>query len=274
MPSEANVKKAATEFAGKITSCLTEFQRIVPSFSDPDLTNRFLEAQVRSLIEECLAPKRMLSGVFSVPGASSPTAAPSHIEGAVHDPERGQPTFEQGSFCVINPATCVGLIQIKPTVANVSKFEHRLREIAQTSFFGRRPGMVMGIVVSDVAPEKNLSFTDTVRLFLPTNSCMRGGAQFSCCSRAGMAGLNPLSRPSKPWSRTSTGWSEWPLHRLLLLHPDPGGIRLLSFHRCWWKSAHQGAGAKDLWRLCAPGELVFLGPASIRRVAHPGPDLV
>jgi hypothetical protein len=154
MPSEANVKKAATEFAGKITSRLTEFQRIVPSFSDPDLTNRFLEAQVRSLIEECLAPKRMLSGVFSVPGASSPTAAPSHIEGAVHDPERGQPTFEQGSFCVINPATCVGLIQIKPTVANVSKFQNRLGEIAQTFFFGRRPGMVMGILVSDVAAEK------------------------------------------------------------------------------------------------------------------------
>ena len=138
----------------KITSRLTEFQRMVPSISDPDVTSRFLEAQVRSLIEEWLAPKRMLSGVFSVPGASGPTTAPSLIEGAVHDPERGKPTFELGSFSVVNPATCVGLIQIKPTVANVSKFEHRLREIAQTFFFGRRPGMVMGIVVSDVAPER------------------------------------------------------------------------------------------------------------------------
>src|ERR1019366_2348129 len=57
-------------------------------------------------------------------------------------------------FSVINPTTCVGLIQIKHSVSNLSKFQNRLREIAQTHFFGRRPGMVMGIIVSDVTPEK------------------------------------------------------------------------------------------------------------------------
>jgi hypothetical protein len=79
---------------------------------------------------------------------------PFLIDGAVHDPGRGRLAFEQGSFSVINPATCVGLIQIKPTVANVSKFQTHLRDIAQIYFSGQRPGMVMGILVSDVAPEK------------------------------------------------------------------------------------------------------------------------
>ena len=154
MPSEANEKKAATDFAGNIASRLSEFHRFVPPGSNPDGTNRFLEAQVRGLIEERLAPKRLLSGVFRVPGATGSTTGPSLIEAAVHDPQRGQPTFEQGGFAVIDPATCVGLIEIKPTVSNLSKFQTRLRETAQTCFFGRRPGMVMGIVVSDVTPEK------------------------------------------------------------------------------------------------------------------------
>jgi hypothetical protein len=154
MPSEANERKVAADFAGNIASRLSEFQRFVPSGSNPDGTNRFLEAQVRSLVEAYLTPKRLLSGVFRAPGASDPTTAPSLIEGAVHDPQRGQPTFEQGGFCVINPATCAGLIEIRPTVSNISKFQTRLREIAQTHFYGRRPGMVMGIVVSDVTPEK------------------------------------------------------------------------------------------------------------------------
>jgi hypothetical protein len=154
MPSEVNVKRAATEFAGNIASRLTEFHRFVPSGSKPDLTNFFLEAQVRSLIEAWLAPKRLLSGIFRMPEAPGPTTTPFLIDGAVHDPGRCRPTLEQGSFFVVNPATCVGLIQIKPSVSNLSKFQTHLREIAQIYFSGRRPGMVMGILVSDVTPEK------------------------------------------------------------------------------------------------------------------------
>lgn len=154
MLSAVNVKQAPTEFAGNIASRLTEFHQFVPFGSDQDLTNRFLEAHVRSLIEAWLAPKRLLSGIFRVPGAPGPTATSFRIDGAVHDPGRGQLTFEQGSFAVINPATCVGLIQIKPSVSNLSKFQTHLRDIAQIFFSGQRPGMVTGIVVSDVAPEK------------------------------------------------------------------------------------------------------------------------
>ena len=54
------------------------------------------------------------------------------IEGAVHDPGRGRPTFEQGGFSVIDPVTCVGFIQTKPSVSNIAKFQNRLREIANT----------------------------------------------------------------------------------------------------------------------------------------------
>jgi hypothetical protein len=139
MASEVNVKKAATEFAGNIASRLTEFHRFVPSGSHPDLTNRFLEAQVRSLIEAWLAPKRLLSGIFRVPGAPGTTTTPFLIDGAVHDPGRGRLPFEQRSFSVINPATCVGLIQIKPSVSNLSKFQTHLRDIAQIYFSGQHP---------------------------------------------------------------------------------------------------------------------------------------
>jgi hypothetical protein len=39
------------------------------------LAHMFLEAQVRSLIEERVAPRRLVPGVFSVPGAGDPVSA-------------------------------------------------------------------------------------------------------------------------------------------------------------------------------------------------------
>jgi hypothetical protein len=49
---------------------------------------------------------------------------------------------------MLNPASCVGCIMIEPSVANLAKFENRLREIAMGYFSGRPPGMVIGIVAS------------------------------------------------------------------------------------------------------------------------------
>jgi hypothetical protein len=45
----------------------------------------------------------------------------------------------------------------------------------------------------------------------------------------------------------------------MLVNIKPGGVRPPLFQRCWRESAHRGAGAKDLRRLRAPGELGFLG---------------
>ena len=51
-------------------------------------------------------------------------------------------------------ASCVGCILIKASAPNLAKLANRLREIAMGYFSGRPPGMVMGIVASDAAPEK------------------------------------------------------------------------------------------------------------------------
>ena len=147
-------RSSQSEFAGEIASRVREFEGFVPAGSDPGLASMFLEAQVRSLIEERLRPKRLVSGIFSVPRASGPTGVPRFVEGAVYDPGRGRPILERGGFCVVNPASCVGCILIKPSVPNIAKFENRLREIAMSYFLGRPPGMVMGIVASDAAPGK------------------------------------------------------------------------------------------------------------------------
>ena len=99
----------------------------------------FLEAQVRSLVEERLGPKRLVSGIFSVPGAGVGTGVSGFIEGAVYEPGRGRPMVERGGFCVVNPASCVGYILIKSSVANIAKFENRLAGIAMRYFYGRPP---------------------------------------------------------------------------------------------------------------------------------------
>ena len=79
---------AAREFAGEIAGRVREFEGFVPCGSDPGsdalsrLGNRrsgmahmFLEAQVRSLMEERLGPKRLVSWIFSVAGPSGPVPA-------------------------------------------------------------------------------------------------------------------------------------------------------------------------------------------------------
>jgi hypothetical protein len=52
MLSDAGIKMAAREFAGGIASRVREFEGFVPSGSDPVLASMFLEAQVRSCIED------------------------------------------------------------------------------------------------------------------------------------------------------------------------------------------------------------------------------
>jgi hypothetical protein len=88
MMSGVGIKVAAGEFAEGIASRVREFEEFVPAGSDPGsdalsrLGNRrfgtahmFLGAQVRGLVEEGLGPKRLVSGIFSVPGASDPVPA-------------------------------------------------------------------------------------------------------------------------------------------------------------------------------------------------------
>jgi hypothetical protein len=96
----------------------------------------------------------VVSGIFSVPGASVPAGVPLFVEGAVYDPGHRRPMLERGGFSVVNPASCVGCILIKASVPNIAKFENRLREIAMSYFSGRPPGVVMGIVASDATPGK------------------------------------------------------------------------------------------------------------------------
>jgi hypothetical protein len=64
-------------------------------------------------------------------------------------PQQARPMLERGGFCVVNPASWIGCIVIKAWLAQSSKFENRLREIAMGYFSGRPPGMVMGLVASD-----------------------------------------------------------------------------------------------------------------------------
>jgi hypothetical protein len=154
MVLDADIKRAAADFAQNIASGLAQFHRLVPSESNPDLANRFLEAQVRKLVEDRLNQKRLVSGVFSTQGASSSETGPPLIEGAVYDPKRGPILLERGRFSIVNPATCVGMVEIKPSAANLSKFQAHLREISRAYFYGREPGLVMGVLVSDAEPAK------------------------------------------------------------------------------------------------------------------------
>jgi hypothetical protein len=126
----------------------------MPPGTNSDLASRFLEAQVRSLIAERLAPKRLVAGSFSAPGITAPEAGPPYVEDIIYDQRRGPLLLDTGAFVIANPGTCAGVIQFRPSAGNVPKFQARLREIALTYFPRRHPGCVMGIIIGDSDPEK------------------------------------------------------------------------------------------------------------------------
>ena len=94
MLSHGDIKRDAAEFVENVASRLAQFQRFLAPGSDANITNRFLEAQVRSLIEDRVAPKRILSAILRVPGAPMPETGPVFVDGVIHDPQRGPVTFE------------------------------------------------------------------------------------------------------------------------------------------------------------------------------------
>jgi hypothetical protein len=152
--ADTQTNLAAKRFADEVASRLAQFYRLMPPTADPNLASRFLEAQVRSLLAERLAPMRLFPGTLSAPDIDvSETGAPL-IEDIVYSPQPGPLLFESGHFCIVNPLACAGVIQIKASVANIAKFQSRLREIALTYFSDRHPRCVMGVIVSDSAPEK------------------------------------------------------------------------------------------------------------------------
>lgn len=146
----AKPKTAAAQFAETVTTRFAEFVRLIPPNTNPGLANRFLDQQVRSLLEHYLTPKRLISGAFLSPRL----AAPLEAEGIVHDPQLGPAIFEAGHFCVLDPAVCTAVISIKASAANIPKFQNRLREIRSACFRDRRPGVVMGVLATSDRAEK------------------------------------------------------------------------------------------------------------------------
>ena len=154
MAPDSDIKVATTRFADDVANRLTQFHRLMPPGSNSDLASRFLEAQVRGLIADRLAPKRLLSGTLSAPGITAPESGPPFVEDIIYDLRRGPLLLESGAFSIVHPGTCAGVIQVRPSAGNVPKFQARLREIALTYFPRRHPGCVMGVIVGDSDPEK------------------------------------------------------------------------------------------------------------------------
>ena len=152
--ADAHTQLAAKRFAADVASRLAQFYRLIPPTSNPNLATRFLEAQVRSLLAERLAPMRLFPGTLSAPDVNVSESGPPFTEDLVYSPQPGPLLFESGHFSIVNPLACAGVIQIRASVANTAKFQARLREIAFTYFSGRHPRCVMGVIVSDSAPEK------------------------------------------------------------------------------------------------------------------------
>jgi hypothetical protein len=165
MVPDADTKLAAARFADDLARRLARFHQHMPSSSKSDLANQFLEAQVRSLLADRLAPKRLLPGTLTAPGTTASETPPPLVEDIVYDPQRGPLFFESGRFSIVDPATSVGVIQVKPSAANISKAQARLREIALTYFRGRHPGCVMGVIVADPSPEKKSAVSRNGRTF-------------------------------------------------------------------------------------------------------------
>ena len=149
---DADIKHAASRFITDLAARLSQFHCHVPPCPNPVLTLHFLQTHVRALLAERLAPKRPIQGTINAPAARDLEAGAPFLDAIIYNPQRGPLALDIADFSIVNPATCAGVIQIKPSTANPAKLQARLREIALSCFPGRHPACVMGVVIADPDP--------------------------------------------------------------------------------------------------------------------------
>src|SRR5713101_7405190 len=153
------LQAARAAFCETISLKMQQFRRVVPKGANPALTGAYVEELVRGFVQDWISPSLLLHGTFYPHENKNPyfptETNPKQIDGIVYDPRLGPPVVREGSFLVVHPAFCRGVIEIKTSEPRLQLFESRLTALWQQYFFSSSLTVrsIMGIIIQDPEPD-------------------------------------------------------------------------------------------------------------------------
>jgi hypothetical protein len=173
---------AVTAFAETVDVKVRQLRRFVPKAKDltnPALTGGFIEEVVRGFVADWIGHRRLMTGTLY--SERDVGQKPMQIDGIVYDPTKGPTVLREGSFGVVHPAFCDGIIEIKMTFKNytdpkefpgLTKLEARLDQMHQRYLSHLPSCHVMGVVVADDDPAsiEMSNYIDAERKPVPYNA--------------------------------------------------------------------------------------------------------
>src|SRR5262249_11928649 len=154
MKGQDAIDAAKEAFWQTIRLKIEQLYRFVPKGANPELTGNYVEELVRGFIQGWISPCVLAHGTLHPADANEHLPAgerkPKQIDGIVYDPRMGPGVIREGSFVVVHPRFCRGVIEVKTSEADLKGFQERLQLLWRQYFepyphFGHAPA-VMGVV--------------------------------------------------------------------------------------------------------------------------------
>jgi len=148
-------------FAETIALKVQHLRRYVKKGTNPALTGSFIEELVRGFVQDWLGHRLLVHGTFYSSEFEKSGAGPLQIDGIVYDPTSGPMVIHEGSFAVVHPVFCTGVIEIKTSYSkNLWQLQERLQLIHARYMHHVAKCQIMEIVIVDPDPEGKSSITD------------------------------------------------------------------------------------------------------------------
>jgi hypothetical protein len=148
-------------FADTIALKVQHLRRYVKKGTNSALTGSFIEELVRGHVQNWLGHRLLVHGTFYSSEFEESEKSPLQIDGIVYDPTSGPMIIHEGSFAVVHPVFCTGVIEIKTSLSgNLWQLQERLRLIHTQYMHHVSKSQIMGIVISDPDPQGKSTITD------------------------------------------------------------------------------------------------------------------
>jgi hypothetical protein len=117
------IQNAIEAFSETVALKVKQLRRYIPkerALTNQDRTGAFIEELVRGFIQGWIGHQQLLHGTFYDKKHAESNEKPLQIDGIGYDPMRGPVILREGSFVIVHPAFCSGVIEIKTTIASRS----------------------------------------------------------------------------------------------------------------------------------------------------------
>jgi hypothetical protein len=165
MKGQDAIEAAKEAFWQTIRLKLEQLYRFVPKGANSELTGNYVEELVRGFIQGWISPCVLAHGTLHPADANeyllSEAKKPKQIDGIVYDPRMGPTVIREGSFVVVHPRFCRGIIEVKTSEKDLKGLQDRLQLLSRQYFepypYGPHRPAVMGVVVHDPDPQGHSS---------------------------------------------------------------------------------------------------------------------